>query len=33
MEGVRVVFLLKDGAVFEFMQFDGHSAFNDSDSR
>jgi hypothetical protein len=28
MEGVRVVFILKDGAVFEFMEFDGPSAFN-----
>lgn len=27
MEGLRVVFVLKDGAVFEFMQFDAPSAF------
>lgn len=33
MEGVRVVFVLKDGAVFEFMQLDGPSAFNDAGSR
>jgi hypothetical protein len=28
MEGLRVVFILKDGAVFEFMQFDAPSAFD-----
>lgn len=28
MEGLRVVFTLKDGAVFEFMQFDAPSAFS-----
>src|SRR5438309_1390880 len=28
MEGLRVVFILKDGAVFEFMQFDGASVFD-----
>lgn len=28
MEGLRVVFVLKDGAVFEFMQFDAPSAFD-----
>jgi hypothetical protein len=28
MEGLRVVFILKDGAVFEYMQFDGPSAFS-----
>jgi hypothetical protein len=27
MEGLRVVFILKDGAVFEFMQFDAPSPF------
>jgi hypothetical protein len=27
MEGLRVVFILQDGAVFEFMQFDAPSAF------
>ena len=27
MEGLQVAFVLKDGAVFEFMQFDGPSAF------
>ncbi len=27
MEGLRVAFVLKDGAVFEYMQFDGPSAF------
>jgi hypothetical protein len=27
MEGLRVAFILKDGAVFEFMQFDGASPF------
>lgn len=27
MEGLQVAFVLKDGAVFEFMQFDGESAF------
>jgi hypothetical protein len=27
MEGLRVVFILKDDAVFEYMQFDGPSAF------
>jgi hypothetical protein len=27
MEGLRVAFVLKDGAVFEYMQFDGQSAF------
>jgi hypothetical protein len=32
MEGVRVVFVLKDGAVFEFMEFDGPSTFNDENS-
>lgn len=28
MEGLRVVFILKDGAVFEFMQFDAPSVFD-----
>jgi len=28
MEGLRVVFILKDGAAFEFMQFDAPSAFD-----
>jgi hypothetical protein len=28
MEGLRVVFILKDDAVFEFMQFDAPSAFD-----
>jgi hypothetical protein len=28
MEGLRVVFILKDDAVFEYMQFDAPSAFN-----
>jgi hypothetical protein len=28
MEGLRVVFLLHDGAVFELMQFDAPSAFD-----
>lgn len=28
MEGLRVVFILKDGAVFEFMQFDAPSDFD-----
>ncbi|MBX6315185.1 MAG: hypothetical protein IRY99_20090 [Isosphaeraceae bacterium] len=28
MEGLRVAFILKDGAVFEFMQFDAPSAFD-----
>ena len=28
MEGLRVAFVLKDGAVFEFMQFDAPSAFD-----
>src|SRR5262249_54419346 len=28
MEGLRVAFILRDGAVFEFMQFDGTSAFD-----
>ncbi|HEX8201197.1 MAG TPA: hypothetical protein VF590_11970, partial [Isosphaeraceae bacterium] len=28
MEGLRVAFVLKDGAVFEFMQFDASSAFD-----
>src|SRR5947209_8685158 len=28
MEGLQVVFILKDGAVFEFMQFDAPSAFD-----
>jgi hypothetical protein len=28
MEGLQVAFILKDGAVFEFMQFDGPSAFD-----
>ena len=28
MEGLRVVFILKDGAVFEFMQFDAQSVFD-----
>jgi hypothetical protein len=28
MEGLRVVFLLRDGAVFELMQFDAPSAFD-----
>jgi hypothetical protein len=28
MEGLRVAFVLIDGAVFEFMQFDGPSAFD-----
>ena len=28
MEGLRVAFLLRDGAVFEFMQFDAPSAFD-----
>jgi hypothetical protein len=27
MEGLRVAFILRDGAVFEFMQFDAPSAF------
>lgn len=27
MEGLEVVFIFKDGAVFEFMQFDAPSAF------
>jgi len=27
MEGLQVVFTTKDGAVFEYMQFDGPSAF------
>lgn len=27
MEGLRVVFVLEDGAVFEFMEFDAPSAF------
>ncbi len=31
MEGLRVAFVLKDGAVFEFMQFDAASAFDDLD--
>lgn len=29
MAGVRVVFVEKDGAVLEYMRFDGPSAFND----
>jgi hypothetical protein len=29
MEGLRVVFVLRDGAVFEFMEFDAPSAFQD----
>jgi hypothetical protein len=29
MDGLRVAFFFKDGAVFEFMQFDGPSAFDD----
>src|SRR3954468_14830127 len=28
MEGLRVAFILKDGAVFEFMHFDAASAFD-----
>ena len=28
MEGLRVAFFLKDGAVFEYMQFDAASAFD-----
>jgi hypothetical protein len=28
MEGLRVVFVLRDGAVFEYMQFDAPSAFD-----
>jgi hypothetical protein len=28
MEGLRVAFVLRDGAVFEFMKFDGPSAFS-----
>ena len=28
MEGLRVAFILRDGAVFEFMQFDAPSAFD-----
>jgi len=28
MEGLQVAFILKDGAVFEFMQFDGPSKFD-----
>jgi len=28
MDGLRVAFVLKDGAVFEFMQFDAPSAFD-----
>jgi hypothetical protein len=28
MEGLRVAFILHDGAVFEFMQFDAPSAFD-----
>ena len=28
MEGLRVVFILKDDAVFEYMQFDAPSAFD-----
>jgi hypothetical protein len=28
MEGLCVAFILRDGAVFEFMQFDGTSAFD-----
>jgi hypothetical protein len=28
MEGLRVVFILKDGAVFEFMEFDAPSALD-----
>ena len=31
MEGLRVAFVLKDGAVFEFMQFDAASAFDEVD--
>ena len=30
MEGLEVAFVLKDGAVFEFMKFDGPSAFEAS---
>jgi hypothetical protein len=30
MEGLLVVFILKDGAVFEFMQFDAASAFDNT---
>ncbi len=28
MEGLRVAFILRDGAVFEFMEFDAPSAFD-----
>jgi hypothetical protein len=28
MEGLQLVFILKDDAVFEYMQFDGSSAFD-----
>jgi hypothetical protein len=31
MEGLRVAFVLTDGAVFELMQFDAASAFDDPD--
>jgi hypothetical protein len=29
MEGLRVAFILRDGAVFEFMQFEAPSAFDE----